>query len=323
MRALPTNQSQSTRLLAILLGGLLLSGCAPGGLFGERKAATVSDPAATKPDKDVPSKPAKASKPKTAVDKDAGSYSQQMAKGRSLENGGRWEDARTIYEKLAIDAPNRYEAFHRLGVVADHRRHFTDAQNYYAKALKLKPDDPEILNDLGYCYLLQGQLKQAETLLAKAVKAAPDNTRYRNNLGLIHGHQGRLEVALADFRRSGSEAEAQYNLAFVLAAKNDMEGAKQCFKQALAAEPGFESARKALRSFERIEADPTILADYEENPSEGVRLVPYVESDNASGGEQKVQRAVATSNSPGANTRALQSQARSMMQERLSSTQER
>ena len=323
MRAIPTNPSQLNRSLLLLVVGLLLTGCTQGGLFSDRKHSAANDPVSPVPEKEAAVKTAKATKPKPAVDKDAGSYSQQIAKGRSLENGGRWDEARTIYEKLAIDAPNRYEAFHRLGVVADHRRHFTDAQNYYAKALKLQPEDPEILNDLGYCYLLQGQLNKAETALAKAVKIAPDNARYRNNLGLIHGHQGRTDVAIADFRKAGSEAEAQYNLAFVMAAKNDMEGAKKCFKQALAADPAFDAARKALRSFERIEADPTILADYEENPHDGVRLVPYIESENASGGDQKVQHASATSNSPGANTRALQSQARAMMQERLSTTQER
>ncbi|HZZ72305.1 MAG TPA: tetratricopeptide repeat protein [Pirellulales bacterium] len=306
--------ARSARLDRLLLvSSLLLAGCAPGGFFGGAKTASIAETGETSGERPVAAKPAKTK----AVDKDAGSYSQQMAKARALENNGRWDDARSIYEKLLSDFPDRYETNHRLGVIADHRRHYAEAVLYYQAALKLHPKDAEIYDDLGYSYFLAGQLSKAEIACSKAVSLEPESPRFHNNLGLIHGNQGNLNAALVDFRKAGSEADAQFNLAFILAEKGNFDGAKDCFRRALDADPTFEAAKKALRSFDHAETDPGSLADYEEPNPDGVRLVPYVEPENGSGGGAKVQRASANAPSPGANTRALQSQARSMMQERM------
>jgi tetratricopeptide (TPR) repeat protein len=121
-------------------------------------------------------------------------------------------------------------------------------------------------------------LTKAESALLKAVAMAPSTSRYRNNLGLVLGHQHRYDEALEAFRHAGSEADAQYNLAFIRASQNDMHGAKSSFREALVADPTFEPAREMLENFERIETDPR--AEYENEPlvQGGVHWVPYVES---------------------------------------------
>src|SRR4029453_1209563 len=100
---------------------------------------------------------------------------------------------------------------------------------------------------------LQGQLAKAESALGKAAKFEPGNNRYWNNLGLVLGHQGRYEQALDCFRKSGSEADAQYNLAFIYATQERVDEAKRSFQKALAIDPTHRRAREALTSFEEYE----------------------------------------------------------------------
>jgi hypothetical protein len=135
----------------------------------------------------------------------------------------------------------------------------------------------------------------------------------------VYGHQGRTEEALETFRRAGSEADAQYNMAFVLASKNDIEGAKARFHMALRADSSYAPARKALRSFEKSESDPELLAavDDDEFESDGRRMVPFVEDAGAADAQPNSNAAAKSSSSTGAKTHALQVQAREMMQERL------
>jgi len=211
-------------------------------------------------------------------------FHRQIAKGKTLESGGKLVEARDLYQKMMVDYPDRYEAYHRLGIVADKQRRHREAQSLYSQAIERAPTEPQLFNDLGYCFFLQGQLDKAESALFKAVHLAPSEARFRNNLGLVYGHQGRMDEALDEFRQAGSEADAQYNVAFIYASRDDNAAAKTCFQKALAADPTHENSRRALSSFERFESDPTgaeVAADYAPN---GARYVPYVEPGQAGPG---------------------------------------
>jgi tetratricopeptide (TPR) repeat protein len=281
-------------------------------------------------DKTEKSAAAKTTKIARGAEKNAGNFSQRFAQARTFETSNKTDDAREIYEKLIVEFPDRYESYHRLGVVADKQRRHREAQSLYTEALRRKPPDPEIFNDLGYCFFLQGQLDKAESATGKAVALAPSNPRYRNNLGLVYGHQGRTNEALETFRRAGSEADAQYNMAFVCASQNDTEGAKERFRMALTADSSYAPARKALKSFEKAESEADLLADYDfEENNKGVRMVPYVEDPSMTGqssGEVRMASASApsssnlssNSSSTYGKTHALQNKAHEMMQARLS-----
>lgn len=213
----------------------------------------------------------------------AATFAQEMARARGLERSGKYEEVRPIYERLIAEYPDRYEPRHRLGVVADRQRRYREAQALYGEAIRLEPRDPDVFNDLGYCLFLQGKLEKAESALLKAVALSPADSRYRNNLGMVFGHQERYEEALAEFRHAGSEADAYYNLAFVLATQEEVDGAKNCFRLALAADPTYDRARAALESFERYEKDPEGFADNSPIVQDGIPWVPYVEGSEAEG----------------------------------------
>jgi Flp pilus assembly protein TadD len=200
-----------------------------------------------------------------------------MTEARGLEEAGKYEEAREIYQEMIVANQHRYEPYHRLGVVADRQRKFREAEALFGQAIQRNPANPELFNDLGYCFFLQGRLEKSERALLKAVGLSPSSSRFRNNLGLVYGYQGRDADALDEFRRAGNEAEAYYNLAFVLAGRDDMSGAKDCFRLALAADPTCDRARRALAAFEKHEQDPQGLTDFGPIVENGIRWVPYVE----------------------------------------------
>ena len=225
----------------------------------------------------------------------------QITKGRSLEQEGKLKKARQVYETLTQEYPNHPAPYHRLAVVSDRQRKHIEAQQLYTQALRLKPNDAEILNNLGYCFYLQGQLEKAESALLKAAGTAPANPRIHNNLGLVYGHMGRHEESLAQFRHTGHEADAQYNLAFVLASKGNVEAAKQCFHTALVVQPNHLKARKALQSFEHVDTHPELLEDIALEEDSGIRWVPYVE-----GHQPSSNVAVASATAPVVSANSVQ-----------------
>ncbi len=255
-------------------------------------------------------------------------FNAELAKGRNLERAGKYAQARPIYEHLIAASAERYEPYHRLGVVADHQRRHREAQALYAQAIRLRGGDPELFNDLGYCLYLQGKLDKAEAALRKAVRLRPASSRYRNNLGLVLGHLGRDDQALEQFRRSGSQADAYYNLAFVHASREDVEKAKECFRLALAADPAHEPARRALASFDRYDEDPHGLPDDGPVAEGGVRWMPYVEGSQVEASDESepvAQSDLPSSSgaaSPRPTTQSLLKRARALMARRTADQQE-
>jgi Flp pilus assembly protein TadD len=245
-----------------------------------------------------------------------GQLGLEILRGRSLERSGEFDKARKLYERLRDQHPQNLEVVHRLGVVADSERRHAEAEGMFLYVLQHEPRNAEVLADLGYCYFLQGQLTKAESALSKAVAVEPGNARYRNNLGLVIGHQGRRDEALAQFRRAGSEADAWYNLAFIYAAHDEAEKAKECFLSALSEDPMHGKSREALRSFEEFERLPEHLQDDDLLADGRVKYVPYIE--DADEGGRPVQPAGGTSALPASRdasraTRALLSQSREML----------
>ena len=240
-------------------------------------------------------------------------YTSLRTKVRDLRTAGKVDRAREVCREMIKQYPNRPDGYHQLALVADKQKRYREAQGMYAQALRVKRADAEIFNDLGFSYYLSGQMNKSESALAKAVAMSPHEDRYRNNLGLVLGQQHRYDEALEHFRLAGSEADAQFNLAFVLATHDDPARAKACFQRALAADPTHEKSRKALRSFEQFEREPDAAARDADLASAAKGYVPYVEDDS------KVVLASGESSSRRAMTATLQRQAQSSLDARLSS----
>ena len=192
--------------LLLSLGCLsLFSGCESG--LGEKDPSSFSNPF-KKLKNPLSAITGKAKKEELELRKRAAKYNADLAAAHSLEQSKKYVEARAVYERLITSQPDRFEAYHKLGVLADIQRRYREAQSLYTEAIRLKPRNPDLFNDLGYCLFLQGKLDKAEAALLKAVAMSPSKSRFRNNLGMVLGHQGRYKEAMEQFRCSGSEADA-------------------------------------------------------------------------------------------------------------------
>lgn len=252
------------------------------------------------------------------------SLTMELLRGRNFEQGGELDKARKVYEDLRRKSPNNADVAHRLGVVADKQKRHTEAETLFLEALEQEPRDPELLADLGYCYFLQGKLIKAQSALIKATTMEPSNSLFRNNLGLVEGHLGNYNAALANFKAAGTDADAYFNLAFIYAAQNQHDKAKQCFQLTLNSDPSHERARDALRSFEEYERIPAEMRDDEFIADNGMEMVPYVERPEGQTTDTAVRQAAAemplpSSRQAGQATRALFKESRGMLNRNMQS----
>lgn len=242
-----------------------------------------------------------------------------ILRGRNFERSGEYDKARQLYEELASKHPGDPQIAHRLGVVADFQRRHAEAEHFFQAALSSDPRNAEVLGDLGYCYFLQGQLSKAESALTKATLIDPANKRNRNNLGLVLGHLGRHEEALAHFKLANSEADACYNLAFIFAAQERVDEAKECFQLALNADPTHRPSREALASFAEYEQLPAHMRDLDTLADGDVRWVPFVEGDGSQGAVVQAGGDTVTSRDASRVTRALHHESRGMLNRNMQS----
>jgi Tfp pilus assembly protein PilF len=136
-----------------------------------------------------------------------------LHKGHAAFQQGNLPEAQSHYFAVVQRKPTHPVANHRLGVIADRQQDYQSAQRYYFAALQDSPHDPNLLNDIGYSFLLQSRYGEAEQYLQAALRQNGTQTNAINNLGLLYAKQGQADQALAMFRRTNSEAEAQARLA--------------------------------------------------------------------------------------------------------------
>lgn len=237
-----------TLLAATLLCLCLQSGCST---FSEAFKSKNDSGLAAKPGESalgLASTPRSTSTRTAAKNLSDAEYTAQILQGKNFERVKKWEEARAVYEPLIAARPDRYEAYHRLAVVADRQQRYSEAEALYSQAIRLSPGNPELFNDLGYSFLLQHEFAKAEVAILKAVALSPSNARYRNNLGLAYGFQGRYDEAMEQFRKGGGEADACCNMAFVLSQQGRIPEAEQYLRIAISRDPQHKAARKALES---------------------------------------------------------------------------
>jgi len=162
------------------------------------------------------------------------------------EKEGHLRQAADQYRDLMKQKPKDARYQHRLGVVQLRLGEAEEGIALLEQARELNPDDPALLNDLGFAYLESGELEQAEEQFKAALSITPNDPRTINNLGLCAGFAGRMDEAHHYFRRVGTEAQAQANLAYVLAQRGEIPRAIERYNRALSLNPDLKPAAEAL-----------------------------------------------------------------------------
>ncbi len=161
--------------------------------------------------------------------------------------------------RFVADYPDLEIAWLMLGSALSDMANYEEAEKAFARAIELSPPEKRHMGicDMGHLHEDRGDLEQAMLWYRRVIETIPADTRGYIYLGALLAKQGRLEEAEA-IHRAGTERcegprldEAFLNLGLVLRAQGRLEEAANSFKEAIRLNPGYRSAKKALRDVER------------------------------------------------------------------------
>ena len=138
-----------------------------------------------------------------------------MTLGRVFSADNNLMGAARAFEKAAIVAPDRAEAWSAFGITLDKMERHDMAQAAYDKALALEPTRTATLANYGLSLALQGDLPGAEAKLRLAAEQPGADLRVTENLALILGLQGRYDEMAAVSSRFAPESVVKKNTALL------------------------------------------------------------------------------------------------------------
>ena len=109
--------------------------------------------------------------------------------------GGRWEAAYQACGQLLQHDPNRSEAWHLLGRIAQRAGQPAAATDALRRAVALRPEVPEFHFDLGNALRVAGQLEEAVASYRQALHLRPHYADALVNLGIALANSNRREEA--------------------------------------------------------------------------------------------------------------------------------
>lgn len=173
----------------------------------------------------------------------------QIALGRTLEDEGKFEEARPAYVAALKKDPKRADAEVRLAILDDYRGEPTNADQHFERALKLEPRNPDILCDRGYSFYLRRNWSSAEGSLREALTIDPRHARSHNNMGLVLARQGQNETAMVEFAKAGcDQSDARANLALVHGLEGRFEESRKQYSLSLLAKPNSAKAQEGMKA---------------------------------------------------------------------------
>jgi Flp pilus assembly protein TadD len=150
---------------------------------------------------------------------DANPNDMQLASyyGKILIQSGEFADGEKQLRKVIAADKADWRDFSALGSGLDQQGRHDEARRMYETALAQRPDEISVLNNLGMSYALQGDLKNAEAILRKTsdLPGSKANPQVRQNLALVVGLQGRYDEAQQIASRDLPPDQAQANVAYL------------------------------------------------------------------------------------------------------------
>lgn len=166
-----------------------------------------------------------------------------LAYARWQEQLGNLTEAKSSYERVLDNDPKSTDAIIGLARIDQLSGRVFEAEQGFHQALKLRPQDPVVMDALGQFYASQERWPDAVAMLQKASQQAPTDTSYRYHLAVAMARSGDIEGARPHFSKTVGDAEAHYNVGYILYEKGQLEQAEQEFLQAILKKPQLEQAQ--------------------------------------------------------------------------------
>jgi tetratricopeptide (TPR) repeat protein len=151
-----------------------------------------------------------------------------------------------------------------------------EAEQGFLKALRLDPNSPAALHALGQFYGSQERWSEAVEMLSKAMLAAPAERQYRYDLAVAMVRVGDVNGAMPHFIRTVGDAEAHYNVGYILHQEGRLAEAEQQMLLAVTKKPDLHEAQVWLDEIRRSQdsAFTTAQAPVDYSPAPQSEIQP-------------------------------------------------
>jgi len=173
----------------------------------------------------------------------------EFLSGIDLFKEGRYEEAISLFLKVAERFPDNVEPFYNLGV--SHLRSGNPEKAIAAleQAVRLKPDALEAYFALGECYFNLGQSEKAMEAFSKATDIEPNSAKAYYNLGIIYYKNNETDKAIGFFDQAialdPKFSSAYYQAGLANIKKGDFPKAIQHLEEFVRLEPDSADAGRA------------------------------------------------------------------------------
>ena len=187
-----------------------------------------------------------------------------LAYGAWHEQTGNYSEARKSYSQVLEKNPKELEAILGLARIDQTYERFAECDQHLAKALKYYPKDPKVQVAMGHVHAARGEWPEALERMKAAQKLAPVDPIYEYHLAVIEAQAGELKPAFDHFTRSVGQAEANYNIGYILYEQGRTSEAETYLKKALQLKPELKQAENTLaeiRAANASDVQPVSFSD--------------------------------------------------------------
>lgn len=191
-----------------------------------------------------------------------------LAYAKWQEDVGNLVKARESYEFALGEDPQSMDAILGLARIDQLAGRKYKAEQRFLKALQMKPSDPNVLNTVGQFYATEERWDEARQMLRAAMQADPEHPKYRFDLAVALANSGDIESAMPHFVQTVGDAEAYYNIGYILYKRGELAAAERQLLQAVVTKPQLAEAHAMLDEVRRKQSDRTMLAGAQnDNPA--------------------------------------------------------
>ena len=276
---------------ALLLAGFAAVGCSKSSDTVEAKAGSaapvVAKPVATSGEK----RPDGEASPPNATPKITAPMS--FADGQAAFQARKYSDATAIFDRYTTERPANAWGHYMLGLSAWKSGDLAKSEQAFEKALSVDPKHVKSLLNLSRVFIEQKRYDDALARLSSAAEIDPESTEVQRLLGRTYHTQGKTDEAVSAYRRAielneldawsmnnlglvfleteradealplltqATELRPEVpvfhnNLGMALEHTGRFKEAATEYKAALAADPGYDKAKRNLARVEAVQGD--------------------------------------------------------------------
>jgi tetratricopeptide (TPR) repeat protein len=169
-----------------------------------------------------------------------------VAYARWQEQQKQTTQARDSYQKALSHDPKSVDALLGLSRLDQLAGRHAEAEAKLTRAEEVRPNSGLVSAAWAEYYASQQRWSDSVSRYQQAITREPTETLYKHQLAVALAKSGQINAALTTFTPLVGEAEAHYNVGYLLHQQGQAIAAEEQFQRALALKPGLATAEKML-----------------------------------------------------------------------------